>query len=119
MRANDEPVLDLTEDEAGRVPAEILDLTGDPPEASPDVVEHANDNLVLDLTEDGPHLAHPELPDPPVRTVNGETRAFLFRVFDRLTSDEHASLVREAAAGDRLAQLVVAVLAAIPRMGAL
>jgi len=115
MRANDGPVLDLTEDEAGDVPPEILDLTGDAPEASPDVVEHANDNLVLDLTEDGPHLALPELPDPPVRTVDGDTRAFLFRVYDRLTSDEQASLVREAAAGDRLAQLLMAALAAIPR----
>jgi len=110
MRANDGPVLDLTEDEAGRVPEPILDLTGDVPEASPDVIEHAADNLLLDLTEDGPHLARPDLHDTPVETVDGDTRAFLFRVYDRLTSDEQASLVREAATGDRLAQHLRAVL---------
>jgi hypothetical protein len=110
MRAIDEPVLDLTEDEAGGVPESILDLTGDVPEASPDVIDHANDNPVLDLTEDGPHLAFPDLHDTPVPTVDGDTRAFVFRVYDRLTSDEQASLVREAAAGDRLAQHLRAVL---------
>jgi hypothetical protein len=110
MRAIDEPVLDLTQDEAGRVPEPILDLTGDVPEATPDVIEHAAD-LVLDLTEDGPHLALPDLPDTPIEAVDGDTRAFLFRVYDRLTSDEQASLVREAAAGDRLAEVVTAELA--------
>jgi hypothetical protein len=110
MRAIDEPVLDLTGDDARGVPEPILDLTGDAPEASPGVIEHADDNLVLDLTEDGPRLALPDLPDTPVEAVDGDTRALLFRVYDRLTSDEQASLVREAAAGNRLAELVTAVL---------
>lgn len=110
MRAIDEPVLDLTEDEAGGVPEEILDLTGDAPGASPGVIEHADDNRVLDFTEDGPHPTLPDLPDTPVEAVDGDTRAFLFRVYDRLTSDQQASLVREAAGGDRLAQHLRAVL---------
>ena len=109
MRANDGPVLDLTEDEAGRVPEPILDLTGDVPEASPDVIEQAAD-LVLDLTEDGPHLALPDVSETPAEAVDGDTRALLFRVYDRLTSDEQASLVCEAGAGDRLAQHLRAVL---------
>jgi hypothetical protein len=110
MRAIDEPVLDLTEDEAGGQPEPILDLTGDAPKASPDVIHGSRDDVVLDLTEDGPHLALPDLRDTPVEAVDGDTRAFLFRVYDRLTSDEQASLGREAAAGDRLAQHLRAVL---------
>src|SRR5262249_57762053 len=79
MRAIDEPVLDLTEDEAGGVPEPILDLTGDVPEASPDVIEHAADNHVLDLTEDGPHLALSDLLETPAEAVDRDTRPFLFR----------------------------------------
>jgi len=113
MRAIDEPVLDLTEDDAGGAPEPILDLTGEAAEASPDVIEHADDNRVLDLTDESPHPSVPDLPDAPVEAMDGDTRAFLFRVHDCLTSDEQASLVREAAAGDRLAQHLRAVLDAM------
>jgi hypothetical protein len=47
------------------------------------------------------------------------TAAQLRAVAATLTAAEHQRLVAEAAAGDRLAQLVVAVLAAIPRTEAL
>jgi hypothetical protein len=46
------------------------------------------------------------------------TAAQLRAIAATLTAEEHRRLAAEAATGDRLAQLVVAVLAAIPRTGA-
>jgi hypothetical protein len=47
-----------------------------------------------------------------------DTAAQLRAIAATLTSEEHQRLAAEAATGDRLAQLVMAVLASIPRTAA-
>jgi hypothetical protein len=98
----EEPVCDLT-DEPLAVPeciTEVLDLTDTP----------ASEGDVLDLADPEPVLDLAELEVAKVGTVNAATRTVLLNVYDHLASDEQDALLREALAGDRLAQHILAAL---------
>jgi hypothetical protein len=107
---SEERVSDLT-DEPVTIPertAEVLDLTD--PATVGDVLDLADLEPVHDLTGPEDVLDLAELVVAEVDSLNATTRTGLLNVYDHLTSDEQDALVREALAGDRLAQHILAAL---------
>jgi hypothetical protein len=114
-------VVDLTESSVATPTEPVLDLTGEGPAIRHDVppvdpqasrVPTADplDPDVVDLTDDPTSLPLPELCTSRVDAVDGITRAVLLKVYDRLTVTEQRTHIRDARAGDRLAQHILATL---------